>query len=223
MTTMSPAPVPAATTRSYRVPNAIILGRVVLAFVACALLVQGSVRAALAAVVLTGIAIAMDALDGFAARRMGLGSKLGAVLDITADRVVEQVYWITFAVADLVPLWVALVIVTRSVLVDAVRGLALVHGRTAFGDSTMARSGLSHFLTASRAMRNLYGVAKVSAFMLLGIVVAVRAGLGAPGARALETAATVAVSATVALCIARGLPVLLEARAYLALPEPAEV
>jgi CDP-diacylglycerol--glycerol-3-phosphate 3-phosphatidyltransferase len=201
--------------RSYRVPNAIIGGRVLLAFIACALLVRGSAVAALVAVVLTVVVIAMDGLDGMAARRLGLSSKLGGVLDITADRIVEHVYWITFAVAQLVPLWVPLVIVTRSVLVDAVRGLALAQGRTAFGDSTMARSRLSRFLTASRTMRNAYGLAKVAAFVLLGILIALGAQDGTGAARALEAAAMLSVSAAVALCLARGVPVLLEAKAYL--------
>jgi phosphatidylglycerophosphate synthase len=201
--------------RSYRVPNAIVGGRVALAFVASALLLQGSAGAALSAVALTAIAIAMDGLDGLAARRLGLGSKLGAVLDITADRIVEQVYWITFAVASLVPVWVPLVIVTRGVLVDAVRGLALVQGRTAFGDTTMARSPLARFLTASRGMRNAYGVAKLAAFVLLGLVAASGARDQAGSAGALELAATVAVLLAVGLCLARGVPVLLEAGAYL--------
>ena len=99
------------------------------------------------------VAIALDALDGIVARRMGLASKLGGLLDITADRIVEHVYWITFAVAHVVPLWMPLVVVTRSFLVDAVRGLASVRGKTAFGESSMARSGLTRFLSGSRTMR----------------------------------------------------------------------
>jgi phosphatidylglycerophosphate synthase len=201
--------------RSYRVPNAIVGGRVALAFVACGLLAQGSMGAAMSAVVLTAVAIAMDALDGMAARRLGLSSKLGGIIDITADRIVEHVYWITFAVGHLVPLWVPLVIVTRSVLVDAVRGLALAQGRTAFGESTMARSPLSRFLTASRVMRNAYGFAKVAAFVLLGTLVAMEGARAGGAARALEVAAMLSVAAAVALCVARGLPVLFEVRAYL--------
>ncbi len=195
--------------RSYRVPNTIVALRVAVAFVACGLLIRGSARAAGVAVVLTVVAIAMDGLDGIAARKLGLSSKLGGILDITADRIVEHVYWITFAVAHLVPLWVPVVIVTRSVLVDAARGLALIQGKTAFGESTMARSALSTFLTASRTMRNLYGAAKVAAFVLLGLLVA------APGAAVLELAATVSVGAALGLCLARGIPVLVDARAYL--------
>ena len=94
---------------SYRIPNLVVASRVVLAFVAAGLLFAGSAAAAVAAVGLIVVVIAMDALDGIAARRLGLASKLGGILDITADRIVEHVFWITFAVAHQVGLWVPLV------------------------------------------------------------------------------------------------------------------
>jgi len=207
--------------RSYRVPNLIILGRVALAFVAAALLVYAPPAAAAAGVALIVIVIALDAADGVVARHLGVPSTLGAVLDITADRIVEHVFWVTFAVTHVVALWVPLVVLTRSFLVDAARGLALVHGKTAFGATTMARSRLTRFLTASRAMRNAYGATKVIAFVLLGgLVILSRLdqaptspSAGAIGA--LERAAAVSVLAAVVLCIARGVPVLVDARAYL--------
>jgi CDP-diacylglycerol--glycerol-3-phosphate 3-phosphatidyltransferase len=157
----------------------------------------------------------MDALDGIVARRMGLASKLGAVLDITADRIVEHVYWITFAVAQLVPLWMPLVIVTRSFVVDGVRGLALARGRTAFGESSMARSRLTRFLTASRAMRSVYGIAKLGAFLLLGTLVALDGSIPGGVYAALEAGAMACALLTVALCVIRGIPVVADAAAYL--------
>jgi CDP-diacylglycerol--glycerol-3-phosphate 3-phosphatidyltransferase len=201
--------------RSYRIPNSIVALRVALAFVAAGLFVVGSAAAAALGVLLTVIAIGMDALDGIVARRMGLASKLGGLLDITADRIVEHVYWITFAVAHVVPLWIPLVVVTRSFLVDAVRGLALVRGKTAFGDSSMARSPLTHFLTGSRLMRSVYGAAKLAAFVLLGALIASEGTLSASGLAALESGAVVCASVTVVLCVVRGLPVLADAAAYL--------
>lgn len=201
--------------RSYRIPNGIVALRVALAFVAAGLFVVGSAAAAAFGVLLTLIAIGMDALDGIVARRMGLASKLGGLLDITADRIVEHVFWITFAVAHVVPLWIPLVVVTRSFLVDAVRGLALVRGKTAFGDSTMARSALTSFLTGSRVMRSVYGVAKLAAFVLLGALIATEGTLSETGLAALESAAVVCASVAVALCVVRGVPVIADAAAYL--------
>jgi CDP-diacylglycerol--glycerol-3-phosphate 3-phosphatidyltransferase len=200
--------------RSYLIPNAIVGLRVAMAFAAAGLMVVGSATAAVVGVVLTLAAIAMDALDGIVARRMGLASKLGGILDITADRIVEHAYWITFAVAQLVPLWIPLVVVTRSLLVDGVRGLALAQGKTAFGETSMARSRLSRFLTASRLMRSLYGVAKLAAFVLLGSVIAMKGLTSATAHAFLTNAATACALVAVGLCVVRGIPVLAEAAAY---------
>jgi CDP-diacylglycerol--glycerol-3-phosphate 3-phosphatidyltransferase len=201
--------------RSYRIPNSIVGARVLVAFAAAGLMVVGSARAAAVGVALTVIAIAMDALDGFVARRMGLATKLGGILDITADRIVEHAFWITFAVAQLVPLWIPLVVVTRSFLVDAVRGLALVRGKTAFGEDSMARSRLSRFLTGSRAMRSLYGAAKLAAFVLLGTVIAIETAVPAGLYATVQAAAGTCTVVAVALCVVRGIPVIAEAAEYL--------
>jgi phosphatidylglycerophosphate synthase len=60
---------------SYRIPNAIVALRVALAFVAAGLLIVGSAAAAAIGVLFTVIAIALDALNGIVARRLGLASK----------------------------------------------------------------------------------------------------------------------------------------------------
>lgn len=208
--------------KSYVVPNLVIVIRVILAFLAVGLFVIPSPLAAGTAVVLTVLVIAMDGMDGYLARRLDLTSELGAVLDITADRIVEHIFWISFAVFGQIGLWVPLVIMTRSFLVDTVRGMALAHGKTAFGSSTMQRSALSRFLTGSRLMRTAYSVAKTAAFVLLGVEVMVERG-AAMGVTALPTAtsallagaAQVSVWVAVVLCIVRGVPVLMDSRAYL--------
>ena len=206
---------------SYRIPNLVIGTRVALAFAAVALLGRAEPEMVVAGVVLTPFVLILDALDGIAARRLGATSRFGAVLDITADRIVEHVFWIFFAVAGQVGLWVPLAIVTRSVLVDTARSLALAHGRTAFGSETLMRSRLSLFLTASRAARNAYGAAKAAAFVLLGTGMLVDTGAwpGAPGAAAHLPAVTdAAVVAAVVMCVARGVPVLWDSRPYLFAP-----
>ena len=199
-----------------RLPDLVILTRVALAFVVLGLFTLPFPYSAWAPG-LTVAVIAMDGLDGWLARRLGVASKRGAVLDITGDRIVEHVFWIFFTVAGVVPLWVPLVIVSRSFVVDAVRSMALSEGSTAFGDSTMQRSRLSRFLVASRAMRNGYGIVKAASFVLLGAVVA----LGGAGAQAVVYGAVtvwlggvtdLVVILTVALCVVRALPVLWDAR-----------
>lgn len=203
-----------------RLPDLVILVRVALAFVVLGLFSLPFPYPAWA-LVLTVVAIAMDGLDGWLARRLGVASDLGAVLDITGDRIVEHVFWIGFAVAGVVPLWVPLVTVSRSFTVDAVRSVALSRGRTPFGERTMQRSALSRWLVSSRAMRMGYGVAKVAAFVLLGgvILLATAASEGrdllGPGAAAwFGGVAELVVLVTVAMCVLRALPVIWDARVF---------
>lgn len=86
---------------------------------------------------MTIIIIWMDGLDGYFARKFNESSKFGAVLDILGDRVVENVYWITFCAIGWLPVWVPLVVVCRGIIVDGLRSVALEQGYTAFGSSTM--------------------------------------------------------------------------------------
>jgi CDP-diacylglycerol--glycerol-3-phosphate 3-phosphatidyltransferase len=207
--------------KSYFAPNLVIVLRVALAFVAIGLYSLPFPFSA-AAVPLTIVIVSLDALDGIVARRRGVASDVGAVLDVTADRIVEHIFWIYFAVALQVSVWVPIVIMTRSFAVDAMRSMALARGKTALGDKTMMRSSIARFLVASRFMRNLYGFAKVAAFLLLGSLIVVEQAqasaifMVSTGAyQVLDSSAAVFVVAAVALCVVRGLPVLSDGRTYL--------
>ena len=59
---------------------------------------QGNTSAYLWALILTIIAFALDGVDGYVARKLHEESKFGALLDIMGDRIVENTYWILFAV-----------------------------------------------------------------------------------------------------------------------------
>lgn len=202
--------------------NVITLGRVVLLFVSIALLYSGAYALALLATPLLLVVFASDAIDGIVARRRGSATVFGAVFDIAGDRVVENALWIVFADLGAIGVWAPLLVMTRGFLVDAVRSVALGAGRTPFGEKTMQRSAVTRFLTASRFMRALYGVAKLVAFTFLTGLIATRT----PGERSdpltrlyeQETflvAGWFAVYLTLALTIVRGLPVLIDALPYL--------
>ena len=89
------------------------------------------------------------------------------MLDILGDRVVENIYWIVFAVLGWVPVWIPLIVVTRGILTDGVRSIALEQGYTAFGATTMMKTKLGHFLVASNFSRGTYAVTKALAFALM--------------------------------------------------------
>lgn len=58
-----------------------------------------------------------DALDGFIARRFHMASPLGQVLDPLADKLAILTIFISFLLRGFIPLWIAVVILAREVLV----------------------------------------------------------------------------------------------------------
>ncbi len=199
-------------------PNLITLIRVALAFVSVALFSAGS-YASVAALVLLVVTIALDAVDGFVARRKSRSSDAGAAFDIAADRIVESVFWIYFAAAGLITFWIPVIVIARGGFTDFLRAIAFTQGHTAFGEKTMMRTWWGRLLTGSRASRAAYGVVKCAAFFALGLwltlanlpdwraLIAGHADILMNGVRV--GAIALAVSA-VAFCVARGVPVIIE-------------
>ena len=199
--------------------NYITLLRTLLSFAVVAMLHVRTKWMYVAAFFLTVLLIWMDALDGYVARKRKETSKLGAVVDILGDRVVEMSYWIVFAKFGWVPLWVAILVSARGILVDGIRALALERGMTAFGESSMMRSPLGALLVSSRLSRGAYGFGKAAAFTL--VILAFAPGWHPALKTTLVWLAMGCVYGTVVLCVVRGFPVLMEARRFLA-PERAD-
>jgi CDP-diacylglycerol--glycerol-3-phosphate 3-phosphatidyltransferase len=167
------------------------------------------IRLAGAAVLFVGLML--DTVDGVVSRRTGQVSLLGGVLDIAADRAYEVVLWVGFADLRLIPLWVPLVVLVRTTLTDALRSVGVGQGTAPFDQ---ARSRLARFLVASPIMRTGYSVGKIVTFcgLALGWGLAALPGEGAAGSFAPDVlaAARLALWPTVALCLLRGLPVVLD-------------
>ena len=192
--------------------NAVAVTRASLAFLVVVLLYT-SRELYVGAFVLTLVAIWMDGLDGWVARRFGEVSRIGAAIDILTDRVVEMTYWIAFATLGWIPIWVPIVVVVRGLLVDGARAVAFEQGYTAFGSTSMMTSRLGRLLVSSRSSRLAYGLAKALAFSLM--ILAFATGLPDGVQSVLLGVAVASVYAAVVLCILRGVPVLLEVRRLL--------
>lgn len=208
-------------------PNMITLIRVLLVFVSIALFRIGS-GAGVAALALLVIVLALDAVDGYVARRDGTTSDVGAAFDIAADRMVESIYWIYFAAAGLISFWIPVIVIARGGFTDFLRMIAFSQGRTAFGEKTMMQTWWGRMLVGSRWSRAAYGIVKCAAFFALGLwqvlektpawhalVASLMSGVRL-GALALAAAAVI-------FCVLRGVPVLVEGARYfrrdLALPK----
>jgi CDP-diacylglycerol--glycerol-3-phosphate 3-phosphatidyltransferase len=199
--------------------NLITIGRIILLFVAVALIYSDVYWLIFFAGILIALVLLADGLDGWVARRRGATSELGAVLDIAGDRVVENVLWVVFAHLQIIPVWVPLVVITRSFSVDVVRAAMLSRGLTPFGESTMMRSAFTRFLTSGRFSRAYYGWSKGLAFVLLAWMHAWELApdrfLGnVYDVDILRGFVWFIVYSSVAICVIRGLPVLYDALYY---------
>ena len=150
----------------------------------------------------------MDWFDGYVARLRNEVTELGAVLDIAINRAVENILWITFMYLGLVPLWVPIIFLIRSFIVDSIRGVALTRGKSGFG---MMHSVVGRFLVASRFMRALYGLAKGVTFGFLYLTWAL--ALKDPNVLiTLHPLNQALIFFTTGLCLIRGLPVIQDGR-----------
>jgi phosphatidylglycerophosphate synthase len=198
-------------------PNQITIVRLGLAFLSIACFSLGGYWSIVALVLLV-VTLALDAADGFVARRYQLSSDAGAAFDIAADRIVESVYWTYFASVGLISFWIPALVIARGGLTDFLRALALAQGQTAFGEKTMMRTRWGRLLTGSRASRAAYGIIKCTAFAALGAQLALSAfpaWLEAEPSRLFHLLAIALAFAALAFCLARGIPVLIEGARFL--------
>lgn len=193
------------------VPNTITVARVVLALGTVSLCFSSDDTSLWIAFALTVLVIWADGLDGYFARKLNQASKLGAVLDIAGDRAVEISYWIVYAVLGWVPVWIPLLFLVRGTFVDAMRAQASEQGFTAFGEKTMMQSPLGKFLVASNFMRFGYAVVKAVAFCLL-----IAANTSQGKVTIVPTVAIYCAYIASAMCLLRGLPVIMESRGIFA-------
>jgi CDP-diacylglycerol---glycerol-3-phosphate 3-phosphatidyltransferase len=170
-----------------------------------------SVTAHLTAFTSLVVVFALDAVDGWVARRRGECDRFGASFDIAADRVIEIMLWIALADLGRVPIWVPMVFVVRGVLVDSARAVSVADGHEPF---SLAFGRVGATIVAARHMRGLYGSVKLAAlgWFLLAPTAPVWRGLNDLASTEFLEAigATLYIAATV-LCVLRGAPVLSEA------------
>ncbi|MDD5019051.1 MAG: CDP-diacylglycerol--glycerol-3-phosphate 3-phosphatidyltransferase [Candidatus Omnitrophica bacterium] len=109
-------------------PNYLTLSRIALTFVVMALLFVRNFTAACAALVIFVVACLTDLLDGWVARKKGLISDFGKLMDPVADKVLVAGLFLTFVQLQLVGAWVVVVIIVREFLITGMRILALRRG-----------------------------------------------------------------------------------------------
>jgi cardiolipin synthase len=100
----------------YWLPNAISILRIALIAPILILILQGSFGWALALFWLAGFS---DGLDGYLAKRFDWHTRLGALLDPVADKLLVAGLFITLAYTQDIPVWLAAVVIVRDVVIVA--------------------------------------------------------------------------------------------------------
>ena len=190
--------------------NWITLARFPLLAINVLVLFMGSPPVRLAAVALLLIGLLLDTVDGVVARKTHQTSLFGSVLDIAADRTYELVLWVCFAYLQLITVAIPVIVIARTTLTDALRGIGVSQGEAPFSQH---RTPLGRFLVGSTLMRTGYSLSKTVAFVGLALAQAL-AGFPAGGRAATLGAQMGEVSRGVAwiaviFCVLRGLPVVI--------------
>ncbi|MBI1869006.1 MAG: CDP-alcohol phosphatidyltransferase family protein [Methylocystis sp.] len=107
-------------------PNFISIGRLLLTPVAIDMILAGKWLSAFLVFVIAG---ASDALDGWLAKTFYLRSELGAMLDPLADKVLLVSVYVTTAAVGVIPAWLAILVVSRDVMIVGGVVIAWLLGR----------------------------------------------------------------------------------------------
>ncbi|MDY6829784.1 MAG: CDP-alcohol phosphatidyltransferase family protein [Pseudomonadota bacterium] len=151
-----------------------------------------------------------DGLDGYVARKKNQSTLFGALFDIAADRIVENVLWVVLAVLGYAPVWVPILFIVRGAIVDAIRSHDASEGIAPFAGT---RSLMMQTLVSGRSMRIGYAVLKATTFGYLVLFMPLQ-WLNFPGwtthGPLIHTLANWLIGSTVALNLVRGLPVVVD-------------
>ncbi len=95
-------------------PNLITIARILLVPVVIWAITAGEMRVAFLLFLLAGVS---DAVDGFLAKRFNMTSELGANLDPLADKVLIVSIYIALGIAEQIPRWIVILVVSRDILI----------------------------------------------------------------------------------------------------------
>ena len=108
------------------IPNLITIFRLFLVPVVIVMILQGRWAAAFVLFVVAGVS---DASDGFIAKRFDMRSEFGAHIDPLADKALLVSIYVTLAIAGVLPSWLAIVVVSRDLMIVAAVLLSWVMAR----------------------------------------------------------------------------------------------
>jgi cardiolipin synthase len=108
------------------IPNLITIFRLILVPVVIVAIMQGRWSAAFILFVVAGVS---DGVDGFIAKRFDMRSEFGAYIDPLADKALLVSIYVTLAIVGVLPSWLAIVVVSRDIMIVAAVLLSWVMAR----------------------------------------------------------------------------------------------
>lgn len=190
--------------------NQITFGRCLLLLVLLLVVYWGGPWLQLANAPLIALIIGSDGIDGWVARKRGEESVFGATFDIAADRMVENVLWVVLAHLGFIGVWVPLLFIVRGNLVDAIRSKGAESGTAAFD---MMQSPVGRFIVAGKFMRIGYAVVKAVTFgwiLFWQPFPELTPAFWDAWSAVITSVGLALVILSAALCVLRGLPVVIE-------------
>jgi len=107
-------------------PNLITILRILLTPLLVIFLMQGNFTQALLVFVAAGIS---DGVDGFLARLLRQKTVLGAYIDPIADKLLINASHVTLAILGIMPSWMAVLVVSRDIIIIAGIGILALNER----------------------------------------------------------------------------------------------
>ena len=98
------------------IPNLITILRLLLVPIVVVAINQGQWAAAFGVFALAGIS---DGVDGFIARRFDMRTEFGAYIDPLADKALLVSIYVTLSVVNVLPGWIAIIVVSRDLMILA--------------------------------------------------------------------------------------------------------
>ncbi|MCB1989988.1 MAG: CDP-diacylglycerol--glycerol-3-phosphate 3-phosphatidyltransferase [Geminicoccaceae bacterium] len=111
-------------------PNLLSLGRILCGPLVMLLIAEGGTAALLATILVMLVAEVSDLLDGHMARKLGVASPFGKIVDPLADSLYRALVFLTFLDAGWMPMWMVAVIISRDILVSYLRIFSEQNGVT---------------------------------------------------------------------------------------------
>lgn len=132
-------------------PNQLTVARLVLSFVFVALLSFMEIpHFRTAALIVFVIAAITDFLDGHLARKHGLVTNFGKLMDPLADKILMCAGFVLLTRLELIPAWIVIAIISREFLVTGLRLVASAEG------IVLAAENLGKYKTVSQIVTIIY-------------------------------------------------------------------